>query len=444
MAGVLFQPRSKAGSNKGAVFGMNKVERPDELRHDAEEWKRLFDAAVEKSDREQIRGLRIHVQSGTLGCLAAGRYFASVVDNQVVLPMETLSLKVTRPWNHEDDKTAKFGPRFDKPPEISVRNIDCLEACRVVQYDSPQARVAVLNMANQSTPGGGWKGGCGAQEENLFRRTNLVDRLSDFRRKVGSLLFAEGHAPPLPKYPLPAIGGAYSADVCVFRGPESDGYPLLVKPFYVDVITVAACRKPKLTKTTSGEDRLDRKRETITFLKIRTMLRMAAASGADTLVLSAFGCGAFGNPPKHIAELFKTALDAEEFAGVFRQIVFAIIEDHNSPPGGNIEPFARVFKTIAIDMSLRLPSDPTQPSEAAGACRAVEPPPADERVAKAIEDMVEDEDDGQSTPRRVEGEHVNVPRSAARNPEALQAAQRMLSSAAAPPDAESVRRSRPG
>ncbi len=33
--------------------------------------------------------------------------------------------------------------------------------------------------------------------------------------------------------------------------------------------------------------------------------------GHDAIVLSAFGCGAFGNPPEHIATLFKEIIDTE-------------------------------------------------------------------------------------------------------------------------------------
>jgi uncharacterized protein (TIGR02452 family) len=64
-------------------------------------------------------------------------------------------------------------------------------------------------------------------------------------------------------------------------------------------------------------------------------------------VLSAFGCGAFANPPNHIARLFKEVFLEDEFLGVFKYIVFAIYEDHNSSkahnPYGNVLPFLEVF-----------------------------------------------------------------------------------------------------
>ena len=52
------------------------------------------------------------------------------------------------------------------------------------------------------------------------------------------------------------------------------------------------------------------------------ILTCAAAMGADTLVLGAFGCGAFRNEPQVVARAYKTAL--EEFPKVFRKIEFAV------------------------------------------------------------------------------------------------------------------------
>ena len=52
------------------------------------------------------------------------------------------------------------------------------------------------------------------------------------------------------------------------------------------------------------------------------VLTVAAAKGADTLVLGAFGCGAFHNNPAVVADAYRTVL--KEFAGIFRKIEFAV------------------------------------------------------------------------------------------------------------------------
>ncbi len=43
------------------------------------------------------------------------------------------------------------------------------------------------------------------------------------------------------------------------------------------------------------------------------MLTCAAAKGADTLVLGAFGCGAFRNDPEVVARAYKTVLQKFPF-----------------------------------------------------------------------------------------------------------------------------------
>ena len=84
--------------------------------------------------------------------------------------------------------------------------------------------------------------------------------------------------------------------------------------------------------------------------KIHNLLATCRAHGATHLVLSALGCGAFRNPPDHVAALFRAALvDSGVFARSFKQIVFAIFDDHNAGKAhnreGNFLPFARCFSS---------------------------------------------------------------------------------------------------
>jgi len=80
---------------------------------------------------------------------------------------------------------------------------------------------------------------------------------------------------------------------------------------------------------------------------MRTILRIAGKYAHDCLVLGTFGCGAFQNPPNHIAELFCKVFLEDEFSRRFKTVVFAILEDHNTGkehnPYGNVLPFLRVF-----------------------------------------------------------------------------------------------------
>ena len=146
------------------------------------------------------------------------------------------------------------------------------------------------------------------------------------------------------QYPLdPDFGGVYSPDVILFRDSEKHGCKLLDKTEYVSVITVAAMNRPELDSKGKISSRLVEGVKN----KMRTIFRIALRHRHDSLVLGAWGCGAFRNPPKHIAALFHEVLNEKEFKNKFRKIVFAIIEDHNSRkahnPEGNLLPFQKEF-----------------------------------------------------------------------------------------------------
>ena len=204
---------------------------------------------------------------------------------------------------------------------FEVVNEDCLATARRLAGENP----LVLNMASRSTPGGGVEGGAGAQEECLFRASNYYTTLYPLREVA---------------YPMDRnFGGIYSPEVTVFRGLEAEGYPLLKEPFKVSFVAVAALNGPHLTP--SGDYTESERLGMIN--KIRTILNIALKFGHKTLVLSAFGCGAFRNPPQKVALLFKEVFDEPAYKGAFEKVVFAIKGDHNDWRNANFEAFRRVF-----------------------------------------------------------------------------------------------------
>lgn len=75
------------------------------------------------------------------------------------------------------------------------------------------------------------------------------------------------------------------------------------------------------------------------------LLKVSYDQGYDTVILGAFGCGAFWNPPELIAKFYKKII-SEHFQDAFKKIVFAILEDgmqesHN--PKGNVKLFQQCF-----------------------------------------------------------------------------------------------------
>lgn len=100
-----------------------------------------------------------------------------------------------------------------------------------------------------------------------------------------------------------------------------------------------------------GPDGLMLPEETeITLDKMRTIFRIGLMQGHDSLVLSAMGCGAFANPPAHIAKLFHQVILEDEFRDKYRMIDFAILDGYRTGlrhnPEGNLVPFQREFAVI--------------------------------------------------------------------------------------------------
>ena len=147
------------------------------------------------------------------------------------------------------------------------------------------------------------------------------------------------------QYPLNRdYGGIYTPNATVFRGEEKDGYPLLGEDsFRMSFIAVPGINRPDLKDATHLADNMIEGTKN----KMRTILRIGLRHGHDSLVLGALGCGAFCNPPSHIARLFHEVFEEPEFKNKYRLISFAILDDHNAHrshnPEGNYLPFVKEY-----------------------------------------------------------------------------------------------------
>lgn len=197
----------------------------------------------------------------------------------------------------------------------------------------------VLNMASFHKPGGGVVEGSSAQEENIFRRTNIFKTLYQFH-SIGENY---GIKQREERYPLDYnFGGIYTPHVTVFKGSDDVNYTLLEEPFEIGVVSVSAVKNPSLV-----DGKLQPWVVDTTKCKIRQILDIALENGHDSVVLSAFGCGAYKTPPTEMARLFKEVLDTDKYKNVFKAIHFAIINlkstngMHN--PQGNFKPFKDIL-----------------------------------------------------------------------------------------------------
>jgi uncharacterized protein (TIGR02452 family) len=295
-------------------------------------WKYQFETA--SKEKTVFRELRADVFQNTIKLVKNGGYY--VDGNFINIPNNLLNEKTE--YFTAPDKLEGNG---NYQTEYSVINADCLETAEILVKSG--FNPCVLNLASRQNPGGGVINGSGAQEENIFRRSNLFLSLYQFASYANEY----GIKKHEKSYPLDRnTGGIYSADITIFRGSEKNGYCLLRKPYTVSFVTVPAINAPELIERNGNLYIIDNLVEP-TKEKIRTILRISGKYKHDCLVLGAFGCGAFGNPPNHMAKLFKEVFLEKEFINKFKMIVFSIFDDHNSNrrhnPNGNVLPFLEVF-----------------------------------------------------------------------------------------------------
>ena len=286
--------------------------------------------------------LRINIFNETLSIIEQGWYVADD-GTRVKLPSTEEVTQAAEMYTHKicvDNVLQRCNTT-----EIRVENKDCVQAAQ--QLINSGYNPAMLNLADLYTPGGLVEYGSGAQEENLCRRSNLVLSLYQFSKKRIEQYPSLKLKPRECLFPMDVQnGGVYSGVVTFFRTTEKENSVLVSNPYNIPVISVAALNSPQID---SNGMIVDRDAE-ITLEKMRTIFRIGMIKGHDSLVLSAFGCGAFANPPSHIARLFHQVAEEEEFKNVFRMIDFAILDGYRTGlkhnPEGNLKPFLREFGLI--------------------------------------------------------------------------------------------------
>ena len=202
---------------------------------------------------------------------------------------------------------------------------------------------AALNMAHNRVPGGGVLDGMPAQEENMFRRTDCYrDHIGHTKTEAGYEIYTDEMST--------TVDSAYfarSPRVCI-KGPETqdatgkmagDGYQALkdselfefheLRSAAVDLRTEVhgQFRNPTETDKQSMRNKIDAQLDT------------AISNNQRHLVLSAFGCGAFGWDAAIVADMYHQAI--EKRASHFDDIQFAIFN-----PGyghDNLAAFQKAF-----------------------------------------------------------------------------------------------------
>ena len=218
----------------------------------------------------------------------------------------------------------------------------------------------MLNFANPENPGGGVQNGAMAQEECLCRSSNLYPCLCDksvfnefylYHRNLRSFFYSDRLI--------------YTKGVTVFKD-DSDVPQLMPENewFQVDVITCSApyIARRKYTNQAALKELFKS--------RIKNIFEAAVDNGAEVLVLGAFGCGAFKNPPEIVAKAFHEVIEENAYQTKFKRIVFAIKSTVGDDPYmacPNITAFEEEFYGLSAEGNKRRFSDPYSLEQAFGA-----------------------------------------------------------------------------
>ncbi|CAF1530166.1 unnamed protein product, partial [Adineta ricciae] len=164
--------------------------------------------------------LRVTVMLNTIGTLRKKQYI--VDDTLVKLKLERIQ---TIGYSHQSKLfTRKTLSQTDFQTPYPKTTVQVVEEDCLVLYEQLVAkghRPLLLNMANATSPGGGYRKGDGAQEENIFRRSDyyhsLDGELADRTRSERLYYTPKGELKQLKGfgdfYPMEEFGGIYTAGI---------------------------------------------------------------------------------------------------------------------------------------------------------------------------------------------------------------------------------------
>ena len=223
---------------------------------------------------------------------------------------------VKEEYKDDIEKSIKKSEIFESDGQAELQESDASPKPLLYLYDSSEdilfknpelydsgRRVCILNFADSISPGGGYLKGYTTQEEELCFNSTLYPVLLSFKEtfyRKNRECFVE---------PFGALNGIYSPDIVFFNG-ESD------ETRVADVITVAAPNIGYYKTHLNPRDFYPDEASEATAISMQCSIRIkmifdqAVKHKVTDLVLGAWGCGAFGNDPEVISQIFKRTAQA--------------------------------------------------------------------------------------------------------------------------------------
>ncbi|MBQ7962247.1 MAG: TIGR02452 family protein [Clostridia bacterium] len=231
------------------------------------------------------------------------------------------------------------------PEKVSAvwfeENLSLISACKSVDKGN---KTAILNFANPLEPGGGILRGANSQEEYLCRATNLYNCL--ISKHVSSYYLYHHNIYNMNtdnKMFLATDKIIYSPNVSIIKEdinykPDTD---CKSEQIYTDnwhTVDIITCAAPYFS--TDKCELSDGDLYHLFTRRISNIFESAIEYDIDTLILGAFGCGAFHNPPEIVANAFYNVCTTRRYERAFTK-VFAV--KRSGYYCENIEVFDSVF-----------------------------------------------------------------------------------------------------
>lgn len=205
-----------------------------------------------------------------------------------------------------------YGNETEKEVKIIVSKKRSFEAASAYRGK----HISVLNFASATNPGGGVTKGASAQEECLCRISTLYKCISASEITEA---FHKKH-----RYALKTGKMNYfynddciqTCNVTVFKSDTAKPVLLSEKDWFdVDVISCAAPNLRYMLQYDKNWKKTvtDKKLFDIYKKRINRVLDIASRAKSDVIILGAFGCGAFGNPPELVAKAMHAAIDEHKY-----------------------------------------------------------------------------------------------------------------------------------
>lgn len=243
---------------------------------------------------------------------------------------------------YEADEYPELSGTPGRSGAVRVTKHKTFEAAMALHKEYPDKKIAVLNFASASRPGGGVTNGSSAQEESLCRCSTLYATLNakpmwqgyyDVNRNMHDILHTDACI--------------YSPGIVICK--TDDSIPKRLKTEDFVTVDVISCAAPNLRNEPANKHNPEtgkpmriepQKLYDLHLSRTKHILHIAAANDIDIIVLGAFGCGAFQNDPNTVAKAYLDAL--KEYGNRFDVIEFAIYcRDYETE---NYDEFKKVLK----------------------------------------------------------------------------------------------------